>query len=205
MGQYTQADTVRITWPNGLIQNEPQKPVEQGSGDPGSAAAVRFLPDDLHLEWREVSVHHRRVGRGSTRREFAATESISRSITMNMCRFRADALRERDGKYEVRVTEELHEVSYIDQIQLIAVDHPAEEEIFTNDKFKSPPFPEFRLFGVDEARSIPKARGTTEATTSCPRCCGATASIQMALTAIYTGIAELALHRSRFRQRGARQ
>ncbi len=58
------------------------------------------------------------------------------------------SLQEREGNYEVRVTEELHEVSYIDQIQLIAVDHPEGEEIFTNDKFKSPPFPDFQLFGV---------------------------------------------------------
>ena len=39
-------------------------------------------------------------------------------------------------------------MSYLDQVKLIAVDHPAAVEIFTNDKFKSPPFPEFRLFGV---------------------------------------------------------
>ena len=32
----------------------------------------------------------------------------------------------------------------------IAVDHPAGIEIVTNEKFKSPPFPEFRLFGVDQ-------------------------------------------------------
>jgi len=32
------------------------------------------------------------------------------------------------------VTEELHEVSYIDQIRLFAIDHPQSEEIFTNDK-----------------------------------------------------------------------
>jgi len=59
----------------------------------------------------------------------------------------AEALAVVDGHYEVRVTEELREVSYLDQIRLIAVDHPAETDIFTNDKFKSPPFPEFRLFG----------------------------------------------------------
>jgi hypothetical protein len=53
-----------------------------------------------------------------------------------------------DGKYDIRVTEELREVSYLDQISLIAVDHPAGVEVFTNDKFKAPPFPEFRLFGV---------------------------------------------------------
>jgi hypothetical protein len=59
-----------------------------------------------------------------------------------------DALKAVKGRYEVRITEELHEVSYIDQVKLIAVDHPAGIDVFTNDKFKSPPFPEFRLFGV---------------------------------------------------------
>jgi hypothetical protein len=45
------------------------------------------------------------------------------------------------------MTEELREVSYIDQIKLVALDHPAGAEIVTNEKFKSPPFPEFRLYG----------------------------------------------------------
>jgi hypothetical protein len=53
-----------------------------------------------------------------------------------------------NGRYEIRITEELHEVSYIDQARMIALDHPEAIEIFTNDKFKAPPFPEFRLFGV---------------------------------------------------------
>ena len=53
-----------------------------------------------------------------------------------------------DGQYDIRVTEELSEVSYLDRIRLIAVDHPATMEIFTNEKFKGPPYPEFRLFGV---------------------------------------------------------
>jgi hypothetical protein len=54
-----------------------------------------------------------------------------------------------DGAYEIRVTEELREVAYLDQVRLIAVDHPEKVEVFTNDKFKGPPFPEFRLFGVE--------------------------------------------------------
>ena len=58
------------------------------------------------------------------------------------------ALAERNGRFEVRITEELHEVSYLDQVQLVALDHPSGTEIFTNEKFKSPPFPEFRLFGL---------------------------------------------------------
>jgi hypothetical protein len=60
----------------------------------------------------------------------------------------AAALAPVDGKYDIRVTEELSEVSYLDQIVLYAVDHPAATEIFTNEKFKSPPYPDFWLFGV---------------------------------------------------------
>ena len=39
-------------------------------------------------------------------------------------------------------------MAYLDQVQLIAVDHAAGERLFVNDKFKAPPFPEFRLFGA---------------------------------------------------------
>jgi hypothetical protein len=53
-----------------------------------------------------------------------------------------------DGMYEVRIVEELREVAYIDQVRLIALDHPAATAIYTNEKFKSPPFPEWGLFGV---------------------------------------------------------
>jgi hypothetical protein len=59
-------------------------------------------------------------------------------------------LRQRGGFYEVRITEELREVAYLDQVKLIAVDHPADLEIHSSEKFKFPPFPEFRLYGVSE-------------------------------------------------------
>ncbi|MBV9155358.1 MAG: hypothetical protein JO097_03795, partial [Acidobacteriaceae bacterium] len=64
------------------------------------------------------------------------------------------------GQFQVHITEELHEVSYLDQVQLIAVDHPSNIDIYTNDKFKSPPYPEFRLFG--SARKIHAIRATDD-------------------------------------------
>ncbi len=40
----------------------------------------------------------------------------------------------RDGNYEMRITEELWEIAYIDHVALQAVDHPADVQIWTNEK-----------------------------------------------------------------------
>ena len=71
-----------------------------------------------------------------------------------------------NGQYEIRVTEELSEVSYLDQIKLYAVDHPAATEIFTNEKFKGPPYPEYRLYGVDAPHLSARPRATITAAMS---------------------------------------
>src|SRR5207248_1856412 len=68
----------------------------------------------------------------------------------------AGALAPSNGKYELRITEELSEVSYLDQVELLAVDHPAGIEIYTSEKWKGPPFPDFRLYGVKQ-RAYPKS------------------------------------------------
>ncbi|HTI70584.1 MAG TPA: FG-GAP-like repeat-containing protein [Candidatus Limnocylindria bacterium] len=45
----------------------------------------------------------------------------------------------RGGNYEIRLTEELREVLYLDQVRLVAVDHPANWEAHTTSKLVSPP------------------------------------------------------------------
>jgi len=45
-----------------------------------------------------------------------------------------DFLKPRDGQYELRITEELWEIAYFDQVSLVAVDHPADVDIWTNEK-----------------------------------------------------------------------
>ncbi len=148
LGSRTQVDTVRITWPNGLIQNEMNQPInklvtiEEAQRLSGSCPMIftwngkryQFITDVLGVAPLGAS-----SGDG---RYFPVDHDEYVSIP-------GEALQERDGGYDVRITEELHEVSYIDQVRLQAVDHPANIGIVTNEKFKSPPFPEFRLFGVD--------------------------------------------------------
>jgi Flp pilus assembly protein TadD len=146
---YRAADAVRITWPNGTIQNETEQPVDKAieyqeqQRLSGSCPMIftwdgrrfRFITDVLGVAPLGAS-----SGDGSY---FPVDHDEYVQIP-------GDALQAVNGQYEIRITEELREVSYLDQVKLIAVDHPADVEIFTNDKFKSPPFPEFRLFGVNQ-------------------------------------------------------
>ncbi len=155
LGAHAEIDTVRITWPNGLIQNEMRQAAnksyvyKESQRLSGSCPMIwtwdgkkfQFITDVLGVAPLGAS-----DGEG-TFFPVAHEEYI---------RIPSSALSTFKDHYEVRITEELSEVSYLDQVRLIAIDHPASSEIFTNDKFKSPPFPDFRLFGVT-SRIYPKS------------------------------------------------
>jgi tetratricopeptide (TPR) repeat protein len=157
LGGHTSVDTVRITWPNGLIQNEMKQPVNRAlvvNEAPrlaGSCPMIftwnggrfQFVTDVLGVAPLGAS-----SGDGQY---FPVDHDEYVSIPAAM-------LQAREGAYEIRMTEELREVSYIDQIKLLALDHPADTEVVTNEKFKSPPFPEFRLYGSNRRRYPTAAR-----------------------------------------------
>jgi len=153
-GDHPSVDVIRITWPNGLIQNETQQATNQTHLYPEAQRLSGSCPMIWTWNGREfqfitdvlgVAPLGARDGDGSY---FPVDHDEYVQIP-------GEALQSVDGHYEVRVTEELSEVSYLDQIQLYAVDHPSGTEIFTNEKFKGPPYPEFHLFGVDR-RIYPK-------------------------------------------------
>ena len=148
-------DAIRITWPNGLIQNETKqlanraytyKEAQRMSGScpmiwTWDGAGFRFITDVLGVA------------------PLGATSGDGQYFPVDhqeYIQIPREALKEIDGEYEIRVTEELSEVSYLDQMQLFAVDHPANEDIFTSERWKGPPFPDFRLYGVPE-RVYPKS------------------------------------------------
>ncbi len=68
-----------------------------------------------------------------------------------------------DGKYELRLANQLEEIIYLDQLQLVAVDHPEDLEVLPNERLLSaPPYPEFRLYplrGLRPLRGVSDHRG----------------------------------------------
>ncbi|MDT7604901.1 MAG: hypothetical protein QOF61_2898, partial [Acidobacteriota bacterium] len=53
----------------------------------------------------------------------------------------SDQLRERGGRYELRVTNELEEAMFVDRLQLVAIAHPAGTEVYPNEGMTDPPRP----------------------------------------------------------------
>ena len=155
VGDSALVDVVRITWMNGLIQNETKQATdksyryEEAQRLSGSCPMVwtwnghefQFITDVLGVAPLGAS-----DGEGSF---FPVDHDEYVSIP-------GKAMVPVNGRYQVRITEELSEVAYLDQVQLLALDHPADTEVFSNEKFKSPPYPEFRLFGA-KRRLYPRA------------------------------------------------
>lgn len=63
-----------------------------------------------------------------------AEGQVSPSRSWEYLRIDGDRLKERDGCYPLRITEELWEAIYLDEVRLIAVDHPADVEVYSNEK-----------------------------------------------------------------------
>lgn len=145
LGSYAQIDTVRITWPNGLIQNETRQA-------PGRAATYKEAPrlsgscpmiftwDGHQFTFLTDVLGVAPLGASAGDGKYFPTDHDE------YVSIPGAALKEREGFYDLRITEELAEVTYLDQLKLITVDHPAGTEVYSNDKWKSPPYPEFKLF-----------------------------------------------------------
>jgi len=148
LGAYKDVDTVRITWPNGLIQNEPKQPIltalniKEAQRLSGSCPMI-FTWNGKKFQFITDVLGVAPLGASSGDGRYFPVDHVE------YVQVPGEALAERDDHYEIRITEELREVSYLDRVQLIALDHRSGTEIFTNEKFKSPPFPEFRLYGAD--------------------------------------------------------
>jgi tetratricopeptide (TPR) repeat protein len=147
LGQREAADAVRVIWPSGVVQAETRTP---------GAQAARVEPGALkitELDRKPSSCPYLYAWNGS-RFEFITDfmgggemgylEEPGRYNVpdpVEYVRIRGDQLKERDGRYELRVTNELEETMFVDRLQLIAVAHPANVEIYPNEGMSDPPKP----------------------------------------------------------------
>jgi tetratricopeptide (TPR) repeat protein len=153
LGPHAAADVVRITWPNGLIQNELPEAAAEGAAAV-AAMAVReaqrlsgscpmiFAWNGREFEFVTDVLGVAPLGAAAGDGEYFDVDHDE------YVQIAGEQLAPVDGRYAIRMTEELREVTFLDTVELVAVDHPAEVAIHTAEKFVGPPYPALRLYGV---------------------------------------------------------
>jgi hypothetical protein len=149
LGQSKVADVVRMLWPSGVLQDEIDVAANQLQNITeldrrGSSCPTLFAWDGTHYE-----LVGDMLGAGVVGHWIAAHENkIERDIPRPTEAIKLDrgSLREKDGKLSFRFMEPLEESVYLDQVQLLAVDHPAGVDVYPNEYFASrPPYPPFKV------------------------------------------------------------
>jgi Flp pilus assembly protein TadD len=151
LGAREKADVVRILWTNGVPQNifspgSDQDLIEEQELK-GSCPFLYtwngqefiFVKD---MMWR--SALGMPLGIMGGRQAYAFADASEEYLKIP-----GDLLQEEDGKFTIQMTAELWETIYADEIKLIAVDHPEEVEIYVDEKFAAPPYPELKVLKVE--------------------------------------------------------
>jgi tetratricopeptide (TPR) repeat protein len=145
LGDSKDADIVRMTWPTGVLQDEinvagdrEQKFLEIDRR--GSSCPTLFVWNGERYEFVADMLGAGVVGHwvGPGQRD------VPRPV--EYIKIDRNTIREKDGKLSFRFMEPLEEAVYLDQTRLLAVDHPADVDVYPNEYFASnPPYPEFKV------------------------------------------------------------
>jgi tetratricopeptide (TPR) repeat protein len=134
-GDLPKLDVVRVTWPNAVIQNwidvATNKPVQVRESERlASSCPLLYIWDGERFVYLTDVLGVAPIG------ELAPDGTRIKPNPREFVRLPGN-LRERDGKYMFQLSDELREVDYIDQVRLLAVDHPTTEEVFANEIYSS--------------------------------------------------------------------
>jgi tetratricopeptide (TPR) repeat protein len=151
LGKRTVVDAVRVLWPAGIVQAETdiantKSPLSLTELDrKPSSCPYLYVWNGERFEFVTDFMGGGEMG------HLDAPGSFNMPDPTEYVRIPPGLLQERDGRYEVRVTNELEEALFVDHVQLIAVAHPEGTEIYPNEGLTEPPQP-FKIYTTRDAR-----------------------------------------------------
>ena len=138
LGEQTGADVVRIVWPNGAVRAEFETKADQTIlAEQRLKGSCPFL---FAYNGKEMKFVKDTVPWSSAIGLRINTLGTARvEATEEWYKIGGDELVARDGYYDLRITAELWETYYYDQLALMTVDHPVGTDIFVDERFVIPP------------------------------------------------------------------
>ena len=138
LGEQPSADVVRVVWPNGSVRAEFDLKADQTVvTEQRLKGSCPFL---FAYDGKSMKFVKDAVPWGSAIGLRINTLGTARvEATEEWYKIGRDQLAARDGYYDLRITAELWETYYYDQLALAAIDHPVGTEIYVDERFVIPP------------------------------------------------------------------
>jgi tetratricopeptide (TPR) repeat protein len=155
LGQVDHVDVVRLLWPTGVPQDEidldPSKPAVLKELDRrGSSCPVLFVWDGSRYKFISDVIGAAVVG------HWVSPTATNEADPDEWIKVNGDDLKARNGLFSLRFGEPMEEINYIDQVRLVAVDHPAGTEVYPDERFLSErPFASGKAIVVSPEAHLP--------------------------------------------------
>ena len=150
LGNRAGADVVRVLWSNGVPQNRftPQnnQTIVETQILKGSCPYLYAWNGNEYAFVTDVlwpSALGMPLGIMAGEPLYAFPNSTDEYLWMD-----GEKVHARDGKYTLQFTTELWESPYLDNINLVVLDHPESVDVYINETFIPPPYPPFRIYSV---------------------------------------------------------
>jgi hypothetical protein len=148
-GDLEKLDVIRVTWPNAVVQNWIDAPTDQRIEVRESERLASSCPFLYAWDGRKFVYVTDVLGVGPLG-ELAPDGTRIKPFPEELVRL-PDLGPDSQGDFVLQLTDEMREAEYFDQAKLLAVDHPASEEIYSNEIYASDPARP-RLFAVRDKR-----------------------------------------------------
>ena len=153
-----QADIVRLLWPTGVVQDEVQlrsgrRHLLNEIDRRGSSCPVIWVWNGERYEFIADMIGPGIVG------HWEAPGRRNIPDPTEYLKVDGSRVKPRNGRLSFRFAEVMEELTYLDHVRLLAVDHPSDVAVYPNEYFASqPPFPAFKVVTSRNARPPAAAR-----------------------------------------------
>ena len=134
LGQTEQVDVVRMLWPTGVPQDEidisATKPLELKELDRrGSSCPVLFAWNGTKYEFISDVIGAAVIG------HWVSPTATNRADPDEWIKVDGSQLKPRNGYLSLRFGEPMEEINFVDQLRLVAIDHPEDTDVYPDERF----------------------------------------------------------------------
>jgi len=161
LGGRRHLDSVLVVWPNGVVDartdvtvgDEPLSIVVIERADTGSCPFLYFWDGERRRFIGDM------VGGGAT--DLPLARGLNNPVNPHeiIVVGDADVFVPEGPAWDVRITNELREATYYDELALLLVDHPAGTEVASTDRLRGPPFPASEVLALGSRYELRSATG----------------------------------------------